>query len=146
MADTAVFGRLAHRPRRLVPARAKGRPERSCDAGHCPVEGRARARHGHRRRSRPGQVLRDPARRAMIENSARGIGDRHALLALMILLGALLMPAWSASSHEASMSVMSLRELAPGRYISQWTMPPTDESLQPIFPPHCRWNPPELDC
>jgi len=82
----------------------------------------------------------------MIENSARGIGDRHALLALMILLGALLMPAWSASSHEASMAVMSLRELAPGRYLGQWTMPPTDESLQPIFPPHCRWNPPELDC
>jgi HupE / UreJ protein len=82
----------------------------------------------------------------MIANTPRGIAGRHMLLALMILLGALLMPAWSASAHEASMTVMTLREIAPGRYIAQWTMPPTDQSLQPIFPPHCRWSAPELNC
>jgi HupE / UreJ protein len=56
------------------------------------------------------------------------------------------MPASSASAHEASMAVITLREIAPGRYIAQWTMPPTDQSLQPIFPPHCKWSAPELNC
>jgi hypothetical protein len=82
----------------------------------------------------------------MIANTPPGIAGRHMLLALAILLSALLMPAWSASAHEASMTVMTLREIAPGRYIAQWTMPPTDLSLQPIFPSHCRWSAPELNC
>jgi len=68
------------------------------------------------------------------------------LLALMLLLGALMMPARPVSAHEASMAVMSLREIVPGRYVGAWSMPPTDQSLQPIFPPHCRWNAPELNC
>ena len=84
----------------------------------------------------------------MIANSPRGVGGRHLLLALalVILLSTLLVPARPASAHEASMAVMTLREIAPGRFIGQWTMAPTEQSLQPIFPPHCRWNAPELDC
>jgi HupE / UreJ protein len=82
----------------------------------------------------------------MIASTLPGTAGRHMLLALAILLSALVMPARSASAHEASMAVMTLREIAPGRYIGQWTMPPTDQSLLPIFPPHCRWSAPELNC
>jgi hypothetical protein len=65
----------------------------------------------------------------------------------MFALGVVLLEsAPPAAAHEASMAVMVLRELGPGRYVGQWTMAPTDERLQPIFPPHCGWNPPELDC
>lgn len=81
----------------------------------------------------------------MIASTLRGVGGSHLLLALTLLLGALVMPP-PAAAHEASMAVMSLREIAPGRYIGQWSMPPTDQSLQPIFPSHCKWNAPELNC
>jgi hypothetical protein len=81
----------------------------------------------------------------MIASTLRGVGGSHLLLALTLLLGALVMPP-PAAAHEASMAVISLREIAPGRYIGQWSMPPTDQSLQPIFPSHCKWNAPELNC
>jgi HupE / UreJ protein len=81
----------------------------------------------------------------MIASAAR-VRGRYVLVALTLLFGALLMPARSALAHEASMAVMSLREIVPGRYVGAWSMPPTDQSLQPIFPPHCRWNAPELNC
>lgn len=71
---------------------------------------------------------------------------RRGLLALIALLGIWLMPAWPASAHEASMAAMTLQEIAPGRYLGQWTMPPTDPTLAPIFPSHCEWNAPELNC
>ena len=67
------------------------------------------------------------------------------LPALLILLN-LFVPIWSASAHEASMAVMTLREITPGRYLGQWTMPPADLALQPIFPSHCTWEAPQLDC
>jgi hypothetical protein len=51
-----------------------------------------------------------------------------------------------ASAHEATMAVMVLREVVPGRYLGQWSMPPADERLHPIFPRHCKWNAPALDC
>lgn len=73
-------------------------------------------------------------------------GSGRALLALLALLGAFVLPTWSAWAHEASMAVITLREIAPGRYLGQWTMPPADMTLQPIFPPHCTWEPPELIC
>jgi hypothetical protein len=73
-----------------------------------------------------------------------GIG--RALLAFLILLGTLVLPASAAFAHEASMAVMTLREVASGRYLGQWTMPPADMTLQPIFPSHCLWDAPELDC
>lgn len=70
-----------------------------------------------------------------------------AALALVIglMLGALAAPA-PARAHEATMAVITLREIAPGHYLGQWTMPPVDITLQPIFPPHCQWQPPELTC
>jgi len=52
----------------------------------------------------------------------------------------------SASAHEASMSVMELREVSPGHFLGQWALAPTDERLHPIFPDHCVWQQPELDC
>jgi HupE / UreJ protein len=81
----------------------------------------------------------------MIASAAR-VRGRYVLLTLTLLFSALLMPARSAWAHEASMAVMSLREIVPGRYVGAWSIPPTDQSLQPIFPPHCRWNAPELNC
>ncbi|MFG1480983.1 HupE/UreJ family protein [Xanthobacter sp. V4C-4] len=68
------------------------------------------------------------------------------LAAVLALLGAVLAGAGAARAHEATMAVITLREIGAGRYIGQWTMPPADPRLQPIFPPHCRWTPPELDC
>jgi len=81
----------------------------------------------------------------MSANSPSGVDGRHLLLALMLLLSALVTPLRSASADEASMAVMSLREIVPGRYVGAWSMPPTDESLRPIFPEHCRWEAPELN-
>lgn len=71
---------------------------------------------------------------------------KGALLALLVLLNTLALPFLSARAHEASMAVITLREIAPGRYLGQWTMPPADMTLQPIFPEHCTWQPPELIC
>src|SRR5215475_10206242 len=83
----------------------------------------------------------------MIARMLRGFGRRpHVLLVLTILLGPLFLPAKFASAHEATMAVISLREIGPGRYVGSWLMPPADESLRPIFPEHCRWEAPELDC
>ena len=81
----------------------------------------------------------------MIAGAGR-ISGRLVLLALTLLLGAVLMPMRPATAHEASMAVMSLREIVPGHYVGQWTMPPSDQSLQPIFPAHCSWEAPELNC
>lgn len=52
----------------------------------------------------------------------------------------------AATAHEASMAVMNVREVGDGRYFTQWAMPPTNERLAPIFPEHCVWHHPELDC
>lgn len=76
--------------------------------------------------------------------AARAAGP--GLLAVVALLAAVLLTSMAARAHEATMAVITLREIAPGRYIGQWTMPPVDVTLQPIFPPHCTWNPPELYC
>ena len=71
---------------------------------------------------------------------------RSGLLALLVLLVTLLQPSLSVRAHEATMAAITLREIGVGRYLGQWTMPPVDPTLQPIFPPHCRWEAPELDC
>ena len=69
------------------------------------------------------------------------------LAALLLALAGLLAPgARPAAAHEASMAVITLREIGPGRYMGQWTMPPVDMRLQPIFPAHCTWTQPELNC
>jgi len=67
-------------------------------------------------------------------------------LALMAALCGWLLTTHTAPAHEATMAVMQLREVGEGRYLGQWTMPPADFRLQPLFPEHCTWNPPELDC
>ncbi len=68
------------------------------------------------------------------------------LLALLGVLAHSMLSAPVALGHEASMAVMVLREIGPGRFLGRWSIPPKDESLQPIFPKHCIWNPPELNC
>jgi len=75
-----------------------------------------------------------------------GLHRRIALLVFVALFAAYLIPSRPTSAHEATMAVMVLREVAPGRYLGQWSMPPIDERLRPIFPPHCAWDPPELNC
>src|SRR5262245_21515695 len=67
-------------------------------------------------------------------------------LAVAVLAVSLIGLAPRAAGHEASMAVMVLREFGSGRYVGQWTMPPTDERLRPIFPEHCEWSAPELNC
>jgi len=50
-------------------------------------------------------------------------------------------------AHEPSIAVMDLREMgAAGHYLGEWTLPPVDETLKPIFPEQCAWTPPELAC
>ena len=74
-------------------------------------------------------------------------GRMPGFLVAVLTFGVWLVGAASpAMGHEASMAAMVVREIAPGRYIAQWSMAPNDERLHPIFPQHCSWNPPELDC
>ena len=80
--------------------------------------------------------------------SAHDLNKRLAAvpLAAVMLAVSLLGSVPPAAGHEASMAVMVLREFGTGRYVGQWTMPPADERLRPIFPEHCEWTPPELNC
>jgi len=51
------------------------------------------------------------------------------------------------AAHEPTIAVMDLREQgAAGHYIGEWSLPPVDQTLKPIFPAHCSWMPPELEC
>ena len=68
------------------------------------------------------------------------------LLLLLACIAALFGSAKGAAAHEASMAVMVVREVADGRYFTQWSLPPANDRLRPIFPEHCVWNQPELDC
>lgn len=63
--------------------------------------------------------------------------------ALLLCLGG----RW-ASAHELSMAALELQELRPGQFISRWIMTPgfDTDTLKPVFPEHCRWDPPALDC
>jgi len=73
----------------------------------------------------------------------------HFWRGVAITLFAILLASLTASAvhaHEASMAVMELREIAPGHFLGQWTLPPAEESLHPIFPPQCVWQQPELEC
>lgn len=64
------------------------------------------------------------------------------ILLLLILAGS------SAWAHEPSMASLELREVRPGSFVGRWLLTSTggEDSLRPIFPPQCRWAPPELDC
>jgi len=67
-------------------------------------------------------------------------------LAWLVAAIGVMLPATVAPAHEASMAVMVLREVAPNHYVGYWSLPPSDERFQPIFPEHCTWVQPELDC
>lgn len=69
----------------------------------------------------------------------------HLLLVALNVIAALACTN-AARAHEASMAVMVLREITPGRYMTQWSLPPANDSLRPIFPEHCFWNAPDLNC
>jgi hypothetical protein len=80
-----------------------------------------------------------------IRSMAAACSMRLALFFLALFCGASL-NATSLRAHEASMAVLLLREVVPGHYLGQWSLPPTDERLRPIFPDHCKWEQPELIC
>lgn len=72
--------------------------------------------------------------------------------ALLVLLGILLCCS-SAHGHTATFSVLSIRERAPGELITSWEQTPTIaepsaayDLLRPVFPEHCRFTAPRLDC
>lgn len=90
--------------------------------------------------------MRDLRARRRISQLSGSARLRASLLAALLLSLWLIGTASPVAGHEATMAVMSLREITPGRYIGQWTMAPTDERLRPIFPQHCRWSLPELTC
>src|SRR5262245_62100146 len=95
-----------------------------------------------------GQCSRSPAPvRALLTLVLARVGPPLWGSALMAwTLGLALLGAGPAAGHEASMAVLVLREAAPGRYLGQWSLPPAEEQLRPIFPSHCTWTPPELEC
>ena len=51
-----------------------------------------------------------------------------------------------ALAHEPTIAVLELHDQGKGHYLGGWTLPPTDETLKPIFPSQCTWVPPQLDC
>jgi hypothetical protein len=64
-----------------------------------------------------------------------------------MLLG-LLCFLWAApvTAHEPTIAVLELQDQGKGHYLGNWTLPPVDMNLKPIFPPQCNWTPPELNC
>ncbi|MBK8175659.1 MAG: HupE/UreJ family protein [Rhodospirillales bacterium] len=53
-----------------------------------------------------------------------------------------------AFGHELSMAVLSLKEFRPGVFIGRWTLTSglDEQGLSPVFPSHCTWVAPRLDC
>jgi hydrogenase/urease accessory protein HupE len=78
---------------------------------------------------------------------ARRIARHLALLALYAMLG-VMSCGRSADAHEMSMAVLALQEFRPGEFISRWVLTPGFDTaaLHPVFPAHCAWEPPKLDC
>lgn len=64
-----------------------------------------------------------------------------ALLGLLAVLCAT-----PAAAHEPTIAVLELRDQGNGHYLGSWSLPPVDTTLKPIFPPQCKWTPPQLDC
>lgn len=66
----------------------------------------------------------------------------------LLALAAALWPALAAA-HVTELAVLRVTEIAEGRYRVAWELKPnTDatEGLQPLFPAHCRYAEPDLDC
>lgn len=63
---------------------------------------------------------------------------------------AVLLALWAApaAAHETAMGVLELREVRPGSYVARWTLAPTmgADRVRMVFPPHCAWRPPSLEC
>ncbi len=51
-----------------------------------------------------------------------------------------------ALAHEPTIAVLALRDQGKGHYLGNWSLPPVDVTLKPIFPAQCKWTPPQLDC
>lgn len=51
-----------------------------------------------------------------------------------------------ALAHEPTIAVLELRDQGKGHYLGNWSLPPVDVTLKPIFPAQCTWTPPQLDC
>lgn len=72
---------------------------------------------------------------------------RVAFAAMALLVGA---PA--AEAHQASMSVLTVTEMQPGRYAARWDNRPSETgdadgvTVEPIWPDHCAADGPMLDC
>lgn len=51
-------------------------------------------------------------------------------------------------SHETSMAVLLLKETQSGQFIVRWLLTPGPDALNAeiIFPEHCKFEPPQLDC
>lgn len=76
-----------------------------------------------------------------------------ARLALLLCLALCSLSSASARAHTPILSVLTVRERAPGEFVTSWerTQGIHDPSaaydlLKPIFPEHCRFAPPLLDC
>lgn len=60
--------------------------------------------------------------------------------------------AWTATAHQAALSVVSATELQPGRFALEWENKPTSAlgdvflDLGPVWPEHCAADGPLLDC
>jgi hypothetical protein len=67
-------------------------------------------------------------------------------LAILAVLASICFAA-PVAAHEPTIAVLELREQGTaGHYLGEWTLPPVDETLKPIFPAECAWMPPELEC
>lgn len=68
------------------------------------------------------------------------------MLAVALVLIALVAP--PVLAHEPSMATLDLRESRPGAFVGRWLLAPkvTEATLRPVWPPGCRWTPPDLDC
>jgi hypothetical protein len=90
--------------------------------------------------------LRNPRELAAAPAFARLRRLRLMISFVVAVVAALVGAAATAAAHEATMAVLALREVGPGNFVGQWKLEPTDKTLKPVFPPHCQWSPPELEC
>ncbi|MEO0820771.1 MAG: HupE/UreJ family protein [Pseudomonadota bacterium] len=68
---------------------------------------------------------------------------------LLAVLALVLVTAGTAAAHVTELAVLRLAEIGEGRYTVTWTLKPnTDvgEGLAPIYPAHCSFEEPILDC
>jgi len=89
-------------------------------------------------------MMRSLVRRTLCRFGLRACLARFVLVALAVL--AIENGSRPAAAHEASMAVMVVREVAPGTYMTNWSLEPTISGVRPTFPAHCQWTPPDLVC